>query len=110
MSSQMIAAGGFRRPIAVLVRTGISYESGHHNNRLFGPSVRHFAMCKFTQQNYEAAMIISSLDIFTVAGFAFVGVWLDRVGEKCGYLDAMFTPAPMITIAVLYDILRGFTP
>ena len=67
-------------------------------------------MCKFTQQNYEAAIIISSLDIFTVAGFAFVGVWLDRVGEKCGYLDAMFTPAPMITIAVLYDILRGFTP
>ena len=55
-------------------------------------------------------MIISSLDIFTVAGFAFVGVWLDRVGEKCGYLDAMFTPAPMITIAVLYDILRGLTP
>jgi hypothetical protein len=52
-------------------------------------------------------MIISSLDIFTVAGFALVGMWLNRIGEQRGYLDAMFTPVPMAAIAVLYDVLRG---
>ena len=54
-------------------------------------------------------MIISPLDIFVVAGFASVGVWLNRIGEKTGCLDSIFTPAPMTAIAVLYDILRGFT-
>ena len=54
-------------------------------------------------------MFISPLDIFTVAGFAAVGVWLNRIGEKTGHLYAMFTPTPMTAIAVLYDILRGFT-
>jgi hypothetical protein len=54
-------------------------------------------------------MIISAFDVFTVAGFALVGIWLNGIGQKNGYLDAVFAPVPMTAIAVVYDILRGFT-
>jgi hypothetical protein len=54
-------------------------------------------------------MIISAFDVFTVAGFALVGIWLNGIGQKNGYLDAMFAPVPMTAIAVVYDILRGLT-
>ena len=54
-------------------------------------------------------MIISAFDVFTVAGFALVGIWLNGIGQKNGYLDAMFPPVPMTAIAVVYDILRGLT-
>ncbi len=54
-------------------------------------------------------MIICSFDVFTVAGFALVGMWLNRVGQNTGYLDAMFKPVPMTALAVVYDILRKIT-
>jgi hypothetical protein len=102
----MIAAGEFPRPNTVLVPKKFSHESGHwHPSR--PPGVSEPIGTHVPPQYCETEMIISSLDVVTVVGFAVVGMWLNGIGQKTGYLDAMFTPVPMTAIAVVYDILRG---
>ncbi|MCI0601134.1 MAG: hypothetical protein L0Y50_00700 [Beijerinckiaceae bacterium] len=52
-------------------------------------------------------MEINPIDLLTIAGLASLGLWLEGIGCKHGFLDELFTPIPMALAGLLCGLMRG---
>jgi hypothetical protein len=55
----------------------------------------------------DETMTINPFDLTAIAGFMAVGLWLETVGGKHGYVDEFFAPIPLAATGCIYAVLRS---
>lgn len=55
----------------------------------------------------DETMTINPFDLMAIAGFMAVGLWLETVGGKHGFVDEFFAPIPLATTGCIYAVLRS---
>jgi hypothetical protein len=50
-------------------------------------------------------MVLSG--ILTIASLMMLGMWLERIGGKQGFLDELFTPVPLGLTGLVFVLLEG---
>jgi hypothetical protein len=55
----------------------------------------------------DEAMTINPFDLTAIAGFMAVGMWLETVGDKHGFVDEFFAPIPLAATGCIYAVLRS---
>jgi hypothetical protein len=46
--------------------------------------------------------------LFVIASFALLGLWLDSINGKRGFVDELLTPVPLAFAGLIYELTRGF--
>lgn len=52
-------------------------------------------------------MTINPFDLTAIAGFIAVGMWLETVGGKHGFVDEFIAPIPLAATGCIYAVLRS---
>jgi len=52
-------------------------------------------------------MTINPFDLTAIAGFMAVGMWLETVGGKHGFVDEFFAPIPLAATGCIYAVFRS---
>jgi hypothetical protein len=55
----------------------------------------------------DETMTINPFDLTAIAGFMAVGLWLETVGSKDGFVDEFFAPIPLAATGCIYAVLRS---
>jgi hypothetical protein len=55
----------------------------------------------------DEAMTINPFDLTAIAGFMAVGLWLETVGGKHGFVDEFFAPIPLAATGCIYAVFRS---
>ena len=51
-------------------------------------------------------MIAYPIDLLTIAGFGILGLWLESINGKHGYIDDLLAPAPLAAAGCLFTALE----
>ncbi|TPV97498.1 MAG: hypothetical protein USCAAHI_03056 [Beijerinckiaceae bacterium] len=51
-------------------------------------------------------MIAYPIDLLTIAGFGILGVWLEPINGKQGFIDDLLASAPLAAVGCLFTALE----
>ena len=48
------------------------------------------------------------IDLLTIAGFGILGLWLEPINGKQGFVDDLLAPAPLAAAGCFFTVLETF--
>ena len=53
-------------------------------------------------------MFAYPIDLLTIAGFGILGLWLEPINGKQGFIDDLLAPAPLAAVGCIFTALETF--